>query len=84
MLNIYIDADACPVKAETYKVATRYQLKVIVVANQYINIPLDPNIHMEVVSGDFDAADDWITNCKKGANAFVQVLQSYLNGEQNE
>jgi adenosylhomocysteine nucleosidase len=33
---------------------------------------------------DEDAADDWITNCKRGADAFVQVLQSYLNGEQNE
>lgn len=60
MLNIYIDADACAVKNETYKVAARYKLKVYVVANQYINIPLDPNIEMKVVSGNFDAADDWI------------------------
>ena len=60
MLNIYIDADACPVKNETYKVAARYNLKVFVVANQYINIPMDINIQMQVVSGDFDAADDWI------------------------
>lgn len=60
MLNIYIDADACPVKNETYKVAARYGLKVFVVANQYINLPMDINIQMQVVSGDFDAADDWI------------------------
>lgn len=60
MLNIFIDADACPVKEETYKVAARYKLKTTLVANQYINIPMDPNIQMEVVSGDFDAADDWI------------------------
>lgn len=59
-MNIYIDADACPVKNETYKVAARYRIKVFVVANQYLNIPLDPNIEMKVVSGDFDAADDWI------------------------
>ncbi len=60
MLNIYIDADACPVKSETYKVAKRYELIVYVVANQYMNVPLDFQIRMEVVSGGFDAADDWI------------------------
>ncbi len=60
MLNIYVDADACPVKNEIYKVADRYKLKVFVVANQYINIPMDANIQIKVVSGDFDAADDWI------------------------
>ena len=62
MLNIYIDADACPVKNEVYKVADRYKLKVFVVANQYINIPLNINIQMQVVSGGFDAADDWIVD----------------------
>lgn len=60
MLNIYIDADACPVKSEVYKVAERYKLIVYVVANQYMNVPLSVNIRMEVVSGDFDAADDWV------------------------
>lgn len=60
MLTIFIDADACPVKDETYKVAARYKLKVVVVANQYIQVPLDPNIEMQVVTGGFDSADDWI------------------------
>jgi uncharacterized protein YaiI (UPF0178 family) len=60
MLIIYIDADACPVKDETYKVAERYQLKVFVVSNAQIRIPSDPRIQMRVVSGGFDAADDWI------------------------
>lgn len=60
MLDIYIDADGCSVKNEIYKVAARYKLKVIVVANQYLNVPLDVNIRMEVVSDSFDAADDWI------------------------
>jgi uncharacterized protein len=60
MSTIYIDADACPVKDETYKVAARYKLKVFVVANQYMNVPMDPLIQMEVVTGSFDAADDWI------------------------
>lgn len=60
MITIYIDADACPVKDETYKVAARYSIKVFVVANKYQNIPIDPLIEMKVVSGNFDAADDWI------------------------
>ena len=60
MLDIYIDADGCPVKEETYKVAARHQLKVFVVANKRLNIPMHPTIRMEVVSGDPDAADNWI------------------------
>jgi uncharacterized protein len=60
MIQIYIDADACPVKDETYKVAARYKIKTFVVANQYQKVPLDVLIEMKVVSGDFDAADDWI------------------------
>lgn len=60
MLNIYIDADACPVKEETYKVADRYELIVYVVANQYLNVPFNSRIRMECVKGSFDAADDWI------------------------
>lgn len=60
MIQIYIDADACPVKEETYKVAARYQLKTFVVSNQYQNVPIDSLIEMKVVSGSFDAADDWI------------------------
>jgi len=60
MIKIYIDADACPVKDETFKVAKRYGLITYVVANQYLKVPLDINIRMEAVSGDFDAADDWI------------------------
>lgn len=60
MLKIYIDADACPVKDEVYKVAARYDLHVFVVANQWINVPISPKIEMMVVDGGFDAADDWI------------------------
>lgn len=57
---IYIDADACPVKDEVYKVAERYKMKVFVVANKSISIPFAADIEMVVVKGDFDAADDWI------------------------
>ena len=59
-MNIYIDADGCPVKEETYKVAARYKLKVFVVANKALHIPFEENIEMVVVNGSFDAADDWI------------------------
>lgn len=60
MTEIYIDADGCPVKEETYKVAARYKIKTYVVANQYLKIPFSPLVEMVVVSSGFDAADDWI------------------------
>lgn len=60
MLKIFIDADGCPVKEETYKVAFRYNLPVIVVANRPMNIPLHPLIAMEVVAQGPDEADNWI------------------------
>ncbi len=60
MPRIFVDADGCAVKEEIYKVAERYQLKVVLVANKPLKIPLDPRIEMQVVSGGFDAADDWI------------------------
>ncbi|MBL7671353.1 MAG: YaiI/YqxD family protein [Bdellovibrionaceae bacterium] len=67
MLDVYIDADGCPVREETFKVATRYQLKVFLVANKGIQVPVDERIQMVVVSGGFDAADDWIvTHCGPG------------------
>ena len=67
MTKIFIDADGCPVKDETYKVAERYQLQVIIVANKFLNVPLNPLFEMKVVSGNFDAADDWIVeNCNNG------------------
>ncbi len=49
-------------KAEVYRVAERYGLKVFVVANAYINVPRDPQIERVVVSDGFDAADDWIVD----------------------
>jgi len=59
-ITIYIDADACPVKDEIYRVAERYGLKTFVVANAYFRVPRDPMIEQIVVSDGFDAADDWI------------------------
>ncbi|GJD75902.1 YaiI/YqxD family protein [Methylobacterium goesingense] len=57
---VYIDADACPVKDETYRVAGRYGLHVYVVANSFMALPREPWIERVVVSDGFDAADDWI------------------------
>ena len=57
---LYIDADACPVKAEAYKVAERHALEVFVVANQPIALPRETWIHRVVVDGGMNAADDWI------------------------
>jgi len=58
--HIYVDADACPVKAETVKVAGRHGLPVTFVANAWMQTPRGPRTHMQVVTGAFDAADDWI------------------------
>lgn len=60
MIQIYLDADACPVKEEVYRVARRHGLKVFVVANSRLSTPRDPAVELVVVSGCFDAADDWI------------------------
>ena len=60
MLHIYIDADACPVKQEVYRVASRYHLDVTLVANSWMRIPDERWIALEVVKDAFDAADDWI------------------------
>ena len=59
-IQILIDADACPVKDETYRVAARYKVPVVVVSNSAIRVPADPLISRKVVSDAFDAADDWI------------------------
>ncbi len=59
MLTIYIDADACPVKDEIYRVARRYTMRVAVVANTPMRVPADALFNMVVCPG-FGAADDWI------------------------
>ena len=59
-ITIFVDADACPVKDEVYRVAGRYALKVFVVANAFINVPKDPLIERVIVPAGPDVADDWI------------------------
>jgi uncharacterized protein YaiI (UPF0178 family) len=59
VLTVYVDADACPVKDEIYRVAGRYALPVKVVANAPLRVPNDPLVELIVQQG-FGAADDWI------------------------
>jgi len=55
-----VDADACPVKQEVYRVASRYNLEVILVANSWMRVPTGRPVKLVVVEDGFDAADDWI------------------------
>jgi len=74
-IAIYIDADACPVKQEVYRVAERHLAKglavhVFVVSNSPIAVPKHPALERVVVSGDMNAADDWIAE-RAGQGAVV-------------
>jgi len=60
LLNIFIDADACPFKKEVYKVADRYLLKVFVVTNTWMKIPEEKRFVVILVNDELDAADNWI------------------------
>ena len=69
-ITIYVDADACPVKVEVYRVAARHGLKVCVVSNSPIAVPREPFIERVVVPAGMDAADDWIVErATRGARA---------------
>ena len=69
-LRILVDADACPVKDEIYKVAYRHEVPVTVVSNSPMFIPQHPLLFRVVVSDRFDAADDWIAE-RSGPDAVV-------------
>src|SRR6185503_580156 len=74
-IEIYVDADACPVKAEIYRVAERHGLKVYVVSNSPIAVPREPWIERVVVAAGMDAADDWIAErAAKGAIVVTQDI----------
>ena len=60
--DIFIDADACPVKQEVYRVARRYGLRVILIANSPMKLPQEDGISLVVVDGQMDAADNWIVS----------------------
>ena len=60
MLDIYVDADTCPVKREIYRVASRYSLRVILVSNSWMRIPESSRVELTVVEKGADVVDDWI------------------------
>ncbi len=69
-IEIFVDADACPVKDEIYRVARRYGLKVFVVANGHVRVPDDGMTELVVVEQGPDIADDWIAS-RAGASDIV-------------
>src|SRR5262249_11736434 len=74
-IAIYVDADACPVKQEVYRVAERHGLKVYVVSNTPIAVPREPWIERVVVAAGMDAADNWIAErAGKGAIVVTQDI----------
>lgn len=70
-IAILIDADACPVKEEAYRVARRYGVPVKLVANAWLNAPREPLIELVTVGSGFDAADDWIAANADAASIVV-------------
>ncbi len=72
-VRIFIDADACPVKDEAYRVARRYGLAVFVVANSFLMVPREPLIERVVVEAGPDAADDWIAEHARPGDIVVSA-----------
>ena len=69
--RIYVDADACPVKDEIYRVALRHGVPVSVVAGSFIRVPQDPLIERIAAGSGMDAADDWIAERAKLGDVVV-------------
>ena len=76
-LHILVDADACPVKEEIYKVAFRHDVPVAIVSNGYMRVPVHPLVKRVVVGSGFDAADDWIAE-RADAGAIVVTTDILL------
>ena len=70
-IRIFVDADACPVKDEVYKVAARYGLKTFVVSNSFLRVPVSPLIEQVVVDAGPDVADDWIAGQTRAGDIAV-------------
>jgi uncharacterized protein YaiI (UPF0178 family) len=81
--RIFIDADACPVKDEIYKVARRYGLRTTVVANAFLMVPREPLIERVIVEAGPDIADDWIADQAQAGDivvtADIPLAQRCLN-----
>ena len=71
ILRILVDADACPVKDEIYKVAWRHEVPVTLVSNAHLRVPRHPLIEKVVVGAGFDAADDWIAEASGPATMVI-------------
>jgi uncharacterized protein YaiI (UPF0178 family) len=71
VLHIFVDADACPVKQEVYRVAKRYGLEVTLVAASWMRIPESARVSLEVVGDGIDAADDWIIEHIESADIVI-------------
>ncbi len=71
MSDIFVDADACPVKQEIYRVAKRCALRVTLVSNSWMRIPHEDWLTLVVVDGQFDAADDWIVEHVTGDDIVI-------------
>ena len=65
-IRVFVDADACPVKNEIYRVAERYGLKVFIVANSFMNVPRSDMVERVTVTQGPDIADDWIAERADG------------------
>ena len=76
-LRILVDADACPVKDEIYRVAWRTEVPVTIVSNSHFRVPDHPLVERVVVSDGFDAADDWIAD-RAGAATIVVTADILL------
>ena len=70
-VRILVDADACPVKEEVYRVAARYRVPVTIVSNSLMRVPVGPLVERVVVDGGFDAADDWIAERASAASLVI-------------
>ena len=71
MIDIYLDADACPVKDEVYQVAGRFGLYVLLVANSRMGVPEGASVEMVVVGHGADVADDWIAEHVRAGDIVV-------------
>jgi uncharacterized protein YaiI (UPF0178 family) len=78
-IRIFVDADACPVKNEVYRVAERYGLKVFIVANSFMNVPRSDLIERVIVPDGPDVADGWIAD-RAGASDIVITADIPLAG----
>jgi uncharacterized protein YaiI (UPF0178 family) len=76
-IRILVDADACPVKDEVYKVAWRHEVPVVIVSNSRLRVPEHPLVQRVTVGGGFDAADDWIADAA-GSDSIIVTADILL------